>query len=390
MFLFWCFLNKLLPNHPNLLCPKSHLVHGVEMINDSLTISDTNGGRSALGSSERTLSFWETLGEVAPVSVIVTDVEGVVRVWSPGAMALYGWRPDETIGRLIQEITVGPVDRRIAHEVMNEVLQGEVWEGNFHARHKSGDVVKVHVLDLPLHDADGLLCGIVGLSFSVASNQSADPILELLNFTQQMRESRLRERMQVARVLHDDIGQMLAAARSECFAITGSAVSEPLVKLIEHLDTAITHVQKQISSLLEPQIDVWEMILRCHEMTRELQDRLGVLVNCQIIGSVQNFQLVNPAAALVAYSTVRESLRNAERHSAAQCIEVSVMATADALTVTIADDGEGLDVIKFGNGLTILRDSVLQLKGQFDIQSVEDLGLTGTIVTACMPTSGGD
>jgi PAS domain S-box-containing protein len=330
-------------------------------------------------------NFWQELGDSVPLAVIATDANGIVRLWSPGAVELYGWTAEETIGRPIQEITVGPVDLRVAQEIMESVICGVVWEGNFHARNRDGEVVEVHVIDLPIVDDDKQTVGIVGLSFEVVKSQDDDSVETLLRLAYQLRESRLLERMRIARVLHDEIGQTLAMARSESLAIAKDGVSTSLTNMTEHLDIAITRLRQLVENLLESRIDVWEMILRCYELTRELQSRIGVLARCQILGSVSNYQRIEPDIAFIVYSVLRESLRNVERHASAQLVDVTVKSDKGFVTITVTDDGEGMHGANYGMGLTILHDSVRQLKGEFEVRPFNDAGLTGTIVSARIP-----
>lgn len=334
--------------------------------------------------------FWEELGSAVPLAVIATDATGIVKVWSSGAVDLYGWPEEETVGRPIQDLTVGPMERGIAQEIIDQVVRGEAWEGDFHARNRQGGLVEVHVLDLPIRGDAGETCGIVGISFKLDSDRMVSPVQDLLTLARQIRESRWRERTRLARVMHDEIGQLLAGARTEALDIAEGegARKVPSSRLVDYLDLAITRLRKEVATLLEAEVDVWEMILRCYELTRDLQARAGMLVECHITGDPERFREVDDAVALAAFSTVRESLRNAERHSGAQHIEVRVVAEPDALVITVADDGRGLCGVRSGMGLKILRDSVEQLKGRLEVRSIEEIGLTGTVVSARIPMGG--
>lgn len=336
-------------------------------------------------------SYWEELGEAVPLAVIATDLVGIVRVWSAGACSIYGYTLEETLGRPIQEITVGPLERSVSQQIMDQVAMGIAWEGDFHARNKCGDVVEVHVLDLPIRDVEGNLVGIVGLSFLLGTESRANPVEDLLGLSRQIRESRWRERTRSARVLHDEVAQLVAAARSEVLAFVegGSGAEELTHRLTDYLDRALVRLRKEVAVLLESEIDVWEMILRCYELSREIQVRAGLLVDCRIVGTVERFQNLDASVAATAFSVVREAVRNAERHAAAHHVEVTVEAKHESLEVTITDDGLGMGRSHEGMGLTLLRNSVDQLKGQFEVQSIDQDGYSGTIVTARFPLKRG-
>jgi len=40
----------------------------------------------------------QALIEASPLAVVVSDASGVVRVWNPAAVRLFGWREEEAVG----------------------------------------------------------------------------------------------------------------------------------------------------------------------------------------------------------------------------------------------------------------------------------------------------
>src|SRR5690348_12684953 len=62
--------------------------------------------------------FFRLLVEQAPDAIIFADLDGMIRVWNESAAALFGYAPDEAIGRSLDLII--PEHLRLAH-----------WEG-FH------------------------------------------------------------------------------------------------------------------------------------------------------------------------------------------------------------------------------------------------------------------
>jgi signal transduction histidine kinase len=90
-----------------------------------------------------------------------------------------------------------------------------------------------------------------------------------------------------------------------------------------------------------------------------------------------------PAAlAGTGYFVVAEALTNILKHAAADRVEVDVAVTADRLTVTVHDDGNGGAAIRDGGGLGGLHDRVRALGGRFTVES--PVG-GGTTVAALLP-----
>ena len=50
---------------------------------------------------------------------------------------------------------------------MSRLSNGEKWEGEFMVQRKDGSTFLAHVTDSPIHDDDGNLIGIVGISREV-------------------------------------------------------------------------------------------------------------------------------------------------------------------------------------------------------------------------------
>ena len=92
---------------------------------------------------------------------------------------------------------------------------------------------------------------------------------------------------------------------------------------------------------------------------------------------------VDEIAETTAYYVFAEAVANAQKHSGASTIEVSIVDRGETLTVEVSDDGVGGASAR-GFGLQGLRDRVETVGGSFCVTSVS---LRGTVVTATIPVS---
>jgi PAS domain S-box-containing protein len=78
---------------------------------------------------EHTLRERADLLDLASEAIIVRDLNGTVQFWNSGAAAMYGWSPEEAIGKNLHELlqTRFPVAVR---EIEFMIGQGWRWEGN--------------------------------------------------------------------------------------------------------------------------------------------------------------------------------------------------------------------------------------------------------------------
>ncbi|MCU1600096.1 MAG: magnesium or manganese-dependent protein phosphatase [Frankiales bacterium] len=105
----------------------------------------------------------------APAAVIAVDLDGLVTFWSPGATELYGWAPEEVLGRRFREVVL--MGDPLAEEVLDLVRAGSDWDGEMAVQHRDGTSLLVRVRNAPLHDADGEVIGVVGASVGVTEDR---------------------------------------------------------------------------------------------------------------------------------------------------------------------------------------------------------------------------
>lgn len=108
-------------------------------------------------------------------AVITTDPEGVVIYWNRAAQDLYGWTPEEAVGRNIASLTVPEVAQEVAADIMAALRDGVPWSGGFPVRRKDGSRFPALVTDSGIY-RDGTLVGIIGVSTNLGT--ALRPLLE--------------------------------------------------------------------------------------------------------------------------------------------------------------------------------------------------------------------
>jgi PAS domain S-box-containing protein len=107
-------------------------------------------------------------------AIIARTLSGVVTDWNPGAVRLYGYRPEEVIGRHTDDLV--PAYRRAEEaEILAAVGRGEIIERHRTVRHrKDGTPVHVSITESPLSDDNGEIIGIASISRAVSNEELAD------------------------------------------------------------------------------------------------------------------------------------------------------------------------------------------------------------------------
>src|ERR1051325_4781252 len=90
-------------------------------------------------------------------SIIGKDLEGKILLWNEGARRLYGYSPDEVVGRAYSSILHTPEDVAAdrPREYMNIALREGKWEGTIARVRKNGQRFQARVVTTPRRDASG-------------------------------------------------------------------------------------------------------------------------------------------------------------------------------------------------------------------------------------------
>jgi signal transduction histidine kinase len=188
-----------------------------------------------------------------------------------------------------------------------------------------------------------------------------------------------RERAQVARELHDSVGQTLAAASFQVAAAAheiGSHPASPRIATVrELLRTALEEI-RNVSRSLHPRVasDLGlPAALEALSDATQQRSLLDVKVNVDISGVV-----IPAALSATLYRVAQEALRNVERHADAGHATVSLRARPGYVELEVNDDGRGfegpLEKKRGESGLATMRERLSLAGGELHIHTAADRG----------------
>jgi PAS domain S-box-containing protein len=107
-------------------------------------------------------------------AIIARTLDGVITDWNPGATMLYGYRPEEVIGRHPADLV--PASRRAEEaDILAAVRRGEVIGRHRSIRHrKDGSPVQVSITIMPITDDSGEIVGVASISRAVSPQELND------------------------------------------------------------------------------------------------------------------------------------------------------------------------------------------------------------------------
>jgi len=93
--------------------------------------------------------------EQSPVSIIVTDNEGLIEYVNPKFCKVTGYTKEEVLGKTPRILKGGVLSADFYRDLWKTILAGEEWHGVFHNRTKSGEMVWELASISPIRDEDG-------------------------------------------------------------------------------------------------------------------------------------------------------------------------------------------------------------------------------------------
>jgi signal transduction histidine kinase len=193
-----------------------------------------------------------------------------------------------------------------------------------------------------------------------------------------------RERAQVARELHDSVGQNLAAASFQVAAIAheigNHEAASRLSEVRELLRTAIEEI-RNVSRSLHPRVTtdlgLPSALEALGDATRQ-RSLIDVDVKVDISGVV-----IPSAVSATLYRVAQEALRNIERHADASRGTLALRARPGYVELEVTDDGRGfegpLEKKRADARFATMRERLSLAGGELHIDSTSD---SGTRVTA--------
>ncbi|MFO7696346.1 MAG: histidine kinase N-terminal 7TM domain-containing protein [Anaerolineae bacterium] len=203
----------------------------------------------------------------------------------------------------------------------------------------------------------------------------------------------LREREQLAREMHDSIGQVLGYAGLQTDIVAtlveqgqSAEATLALERLRGVLRDAHADVRQQILALRavpSPQEPFCDQVRRYVQGFAANYAIASDLELCDGTGALS----LAPDAQAQLYRILQEALANVRKHSGARRVHVRLEPVDRGLCMTIADDGHGFDVRAAGGpsqghlGLVTMRERAEEIGGTLDIDS----GPGGSTVRATVP-----
>jgi len=331
--------------------------------------------------------------ENTPLAVIELDKDLFIKRWSKQAEEIFGWKASEALGKNVHDPDFPIIykdDIPAVDEINEQLTTGSVNRNLSLNRNytKDGKVIYSEWYNSVLRDEQGNVITILSLVHNITQRKKAEEKLnqsyeEIKRLTERLQIIREEERAHIAREIHDELGQQLAVLKMDIKGLdkklngTDEAQKLKIKDILDLLDTTAKSVRKISSKLRPTLLHNLGLVAAMEWYLKEFEKKSGIEISFKIH---KDELAMSDLLKNGLFRIFQESLTNITKHANATKVKVALDQEGQQLTLSIEDNGQGLDVdnIAFKDTLGILgmRERSHIMGGKFEIKSISGKGTT--------------
>ncbi len=362
-------------------------------------ITQLKHAEAALKQSE---SFYRQTLESIPGMVFTTRPDGYCDFQSQQWVDYTGVPVGEHLGdgwsRLLH-----PQDRpRALAAWQAAVEERSTYDLEYRVRRHDGVYEWFKVIGRPIRDDQGRIARWFGVTMKIEDLKRAEAALRQLNETLELKvaertelaearakqlqalavdliEAEERERRRFAHLLHDDLQQLLAAAKMQLQAVSGNLPHESTLKGVERiLEESIAKTRRLSHDLSPAVLHHSGLVAGLQWLGRQMKAQFGLEVQLQAAAAPQ---IGSTMLNVFLFRAVQELLFNVVKHAGVNEARVDLSRAGDRIVISVSDRGRGFDVgqldalrEKSGFGLMSIRERASYIGGGLIIESAPAKG----------------
>jgi signal transduction histidine kinase len=204
---------------------------------------------------------------------------------------------------------------------------------------------------------------------------------ELAELSTHLQDYAEKEKAELARNLHDELGGLLTAAKMDLSWLQSRIHEAPLATRLAQLgnvlDEAMNLKRRVVEDLRPSLLDHFGLPTALRAHVEAACANAGLACELAISGEAES---IPHDTAIALFRVVQEGLTNIVRHARAQHVRLALTSDAKRHLLLLGDDGCGIQagnpLFRWSHGLAGMRHRVEALGGQFAIESSAAAGTT--------------
>ncbi len=322
---------------------------------------------------------------------IVIIQDGIMKYLNPRLAEMGGYTVQESTGTPFTDY-LHPAERHIVIDRYNQRLSGENVEPIYETvlKRKDGSAINVEI-NASIISYEGRPADLV-LVRDITERKHTEEQLrasrqQLRSLSDHLQSVREEERTNLARDIHDELGQLLTALKIDLsrlakeFPPDQESSLEKTRSMSKLVDMTIQKV-KSISAELRPSLlDDFGLVAAMEWQVGEFQKLTGIRIEISI---KPDDIVLDSDRSTVLFRIFQELLTNVARHADATKVKASLIEEADKIVLTLKDNGRGITNEQISNprsfGLLGIRERVRSWQGEFKTSGIPSKGTTAVVI----------
>jgi PAS domain S-box-containing protein len=333
-------------------------------------------------------------------AIISTDPEFRTVSWNKATEKLYGYSLAEAAGQDLGDLLRSPTDPSIRHAIREHLREHGYWHGELVYHTKKNVALNVLVSISAIRDEQNTVTGYVVVCRDITERLRAEQRLikfneelslqvnektaDLRALASHLQDVREEERADMAREIHDELGQQLTGLKmdmawvDEQLAEEGRAVlRQRVADTLQLLDHTIMTVRKIAAELRPGILDDLGLVAAVEWQAEEFEKRSGI--RARFLAGMPGRRYPS-AMSIGLFRICQEALTNVARHSGAKHVEIFLGYEEDQIVLRVKDDGRGLPAAQKGGRKTLgvlgMKERALMMGGTVEVSGEAGKGVT--------------
>ncbi|MCL5030772.1 MAG: PAS domain S-box protein [Bacteroidetes bacterium] len=297
-------------------------------------------------------SRYKSLIEQSFDGIALINNSGKLIIWNSKLLDLLGYDVEEILNVNFKNIIQAEIKK-----LSNEQKELEPFDKNLHFESEVIRKNKSHFpaeINISILDDEMIMYVIRDISERKAAEELHEKLFNKLieaqnvmkNLSRQLIIVQEQEKRNIARELHDEIGQTLTAIKIDILNamkfIPSLSAQEQLKDSIQMVEETLNNVREMSLNLRPSILDDLGLIPAVRWFLDRQSQRTGI--NAKVITKPFTEKLPSEIQ-ITCYRIIQEAVTNIIRHSKAKNMSVEINITSNELYIIISDDGVGYDVL---------------------------------------------
>jgi len=194
-------------------------------------------------------------------------------------------------------------------------------------------------------------------------------------------ETQEKERIRFGYNLHDGIGSMLIAIKSnlEFMALSNKELSgnPQLAKVFEYLNSTIVEIRNVCFNIMPISLEIFGLSASVNELCKMHKGSAAFAFRISDV-----FPKLDSHLELTVFRIIQEFINNSVMHGKAQKIEITLESKSGQILLHLKDDGVGFDIhsVEVGLGIKNIKSRIQSYSGEISMNSMPGSGTEFSIV----------